>query len=97
MEATASGCLVVTSELGALPETVNRFSQLVPVTFHSVEEFVREYTQSLVAVYTELAMHPETMGTHLWEEVQFANAHYTWGVRAQEWMETFTSRLASGR
>jgi glycosyltransferase involved in cell wall biosynthesis len=94
MEAMATGCLVITSEFGALPETVNRFSQLIPVYFRSVQEFSDDYYRALWAVYTEFLMHPEEMYQHLWEEVLFTNTHYTWSVRAREWTEAFETRLA---
>jgi len=88
MEAMASGCLVVTSEFGALPETVNRFSQLVPVAFRSLDDFLQEYYDALAAVFMEFYSHPEGMYKHLWEQVQFTNRAYTWRARALEWMET---------
>lgn len=88
MEAMASGCLVVTSEFGALPETTRRFSQLVPVAFRSVAEFEKEYFNALVAVFMEFYTHPEAMFDHLWEQVCFANEQYTWRQRAHDWISS---------
>ena len=86
MEAMASGCLVVTSEFGALPETTRRFSQLVPVAFRSVADFEKEFFNALVAVFMEFYSHPEAMYDHLWEQVCFANEQYTWHQRARDWI-----------
>ena len=93
MEALASGCLVVTSELGALPETIHRFGQLVPVTFRTVEQFEKEYLNALSAVYLEFFNNPQQMYKHLWEQVLFMNQHYTWHVRAKEWMAAIDSGM----
>ncbi len=86
MEAMASGCLVVTSEFGALPETTRRYSQLVPVAFRSIDDFEKEYFNALVAVFMEFYSHPEAMYDHLWEQVCFANQEYTWRQRAHDWV-----------
>ena len=89
MEAMASGCQVVTSELGALPETTAGFARLAN-TRRGGERFLRDFEDQLAGAIGGLgsAPHQEKMR----RQSRFVAEHYTWGPRAQEWVH-WLSRL----
>lgn len=87
MEAMASGCQIVTSKWGALPETTAGFAQLIPVTGDwdtYKEQFASEMVDALKGM-----MEPNSVALeqHLRQQVNCINQSYRWEVRAQEWLE----------
>ncbi|HTV47852.1 MAG TPA: glycosyltransferase family 4 protein [Phycisphaerae bacterium] len=85
IEAMAAGCRVVTSELGALPETTAGFAKLIPVRFGG-SEYQKWFINETVGVLKELTIAPETAEQLLRRQITFVNNHYTWGTRAAEWI-----------
>ncbi len=86
MEAMASGCRVVTSDLGALPETSAGFADLISFDLPA-DQYVEQFSQQVIAVLKQtIANDPETEAD-LKRQIDFANTHYTWRSRAQEWLE----------
>lgn len=84
MEAMAAGCQIVTSELGALPETTAGFARLIPVgddwlTYS--DRFVDEAVRSL----EKFEKQPERVNELLSRQVAYCNAECTWPQRADEW------------
>ncbi|QZZ20866.1 glycosyltransferase family 4 protein [Leptothermofonsia sichuanensis E412] len=87
MEAMASGCQVVTSELGALPETCAGFGRLIPVT-GNWETFKDDFVNQLVDVLQScVGSAIDRTEQHLRQQIHFVNATYNWTVRAGEWIE----------
>lgn len=84
LEALASGCLVVSSQLGALPESGAGFARLVPVSINPREHALR-YAEAAVAALTELR-EDSGAGRRLRAQVDHANAEMPWVVRAQGWI-----------
>jgi glycosyltransferase involved in cell wall biosynthesis len=87
MEAMASGCSIITSDLGALPETTAGFARLIPLEDdwevykdRFVEETVQLLRQCTATDTTEVE-------THLRQQVEYVNCEYTWSVRAQQWVQ----------
>ncbi|MBD2125285.1 glycosyltransferase family 4 protein [Microcoleus sp. ZQ-A2] len=87
MEAMASGCSIVTSDLGALPETTAGFARLIPLEddweFYKdcfVEETVQLLRQCTATDTTDIE-------THLRQQVEYVNCEYSWFVRAQQWVQ----------
>ncbi|MBP0001052.1 MAG: glycosyltransferase [Cyanobacteria bacterium SID2] len=93
MEALASGCRVVTSDLAALPETTAGFGALIPIpnacseslryAFASEidrEAYIREFVDRVVEVLQDLDNEAA-----LREQVDWVNQHCTWDNRADEW------------
>lgn len=91
MEAMAAGCLVVTSDLGALPETTAGMAELVAVPAGAAAH-VSAFAAAVVGV---LARHHVDDGAEarLGAQVEHANATLTWETRAAEW-RAFLARPA---
>ncbi|MCG5240660.1 glycosyltransferase [Azospirillum doebereinerae] len=87
LEALAAGCLVVSSQLGALPESGAGFARLIPVP-DDPQEHARRYAEAAVAALTELRTDPAA-GRRLRAQVDHANAKTPWAVRAQDWIAWF--------
>jgi protein O-GlcNAc transferase len=92
MEAMAAGCRVVTTWLGALPETTGGFAELVAAD----EGFVvyREaYRETLIRVLRQtLANSNGAVEAFLKKQVAWMVSGGTWDLRAREW-DTWLRRL----
>jgi len=86
LEAMASGCCVITSALGALPETTAGFAKLIPLdagpSDARIDEYQRQFVDATVQTLAELDR-PQT-DEHLARQVQFIADNYDWNKRAQE-------------
>lgn len=107
MEAMASGCRIVTSELAALPETTAGFARLVSLsgreTLASIsnwqraakpewQSYIGRFLEATVAVLKEGAVAGgATVETHLRQQVEYINRGCTWPARAREWVELLNS------
>lgn len=91
MEAMASGCSIVSSDLGALPETTAGFARLIPIT-DDWEVYKDRFVVETVEVLKNC--HPtysESAETHLRRQVNYVKSEYIWSVRAQEWIQWLNS------
>jgi glycosyltransferase involved in cell wall biosynthesis len=86
MEAMAAGCRIVTSELGALPETTAGFGRLVPMG-NTQEGYVRRFIEETVGVLRQAAESPRETEQLLASQVAYANAMLSWKARAEEWVQ----------
>jgi hypothetical protein len=101
MEALASGCFVVTSNWGYLPETTAGFAPLIPLSqsntsnsiapFSSISERESYAQEFLVAILEVLEVltgaNPQETEQFLRKQVDYFNKYCTWRVRALEWEE----------
>lgn len=94
MEAMAAGCLVVSSRLGALPETAAGFARLLPVPQEPGEHAAR-FAEALVAELQRRRDDPVGTASHLRAQVAQAGAAGGWDRRAAQWL-SFLSGLATG-
>jgi glycosyltransferase involved in cell wall biosynthesis len=91
MEAMASGALIVTTNLGALPETTAGFGHLMD--FHGKPgSFAGKYATFLAGTLAEAMRTPEASAAKLAQQRRYARTHYSWVRRAREWRE-WLSRL----
>ncbi|HIK22836.1 MAG TPA: glycosyltransferase [Thermosynechococcus sp. M3746_W2019_013] len=91
MEAMASGCYLITSELGALPETTAGFADLIPIP---QENYLADYSRLLnraIQRFNDPQAHA-ALEAHLRAQVDYINHHCTWSVRAREW-EAFLEQV----
>jgi len=87
MEAMASGCWIITSELGALPETTAGFARLIPVT-GDWEVYQQQFIAATIQVLKQsLGEEQAVVEQHLRQQVTYTNQTYHWQNRAQEWLD----------
>lgn len=84
MEAMAAGCLVVTSKLGALPETTAGFGIMMDA-FKDGVVMAREFTKVLVGAIRTAREQPDQFEDRLRRQQAYARTAYNWASRAQEW------------
>ena len=84
LEAMASSCLVVTSDLGALPETTGGHGFLVSPGKKGIGH-ARDYAQILAGVVQKYVQHPIAFRRHIQRQLEYIEKDYTWDKRAQEW------------
>jgi hypothetical protein len=94
MEAMASGCWIVTSNLGALPETTAGFARLISIE-GDWEVYKDRFVEETVQVLTKcIATDTTDSETHLRQQVEYVNSSYTWSVRAEQWVQWLSSLCA---
>lgn len=85
MEAMASGCFVVTSNLGALPETTAGFASLIPFT-DPPQQYINRFVEQCITTIEQAHSNDSTDAERLLKrQVTFCNEEYTWPSRAEEW------------
>ena len=93
MEALASGCIAISSELGALPETGAGFPRLLPVNGDWSEYGKRFISEVVSNLQLQSSGDFGRVENNLAAQVAFFNQNGTWEVRAGEWIE-YLDRLA---
>lgn len=86
MEALASGCTVVTSDLGALSETGAGFAKLIPVG-RGRQAYLEQFVAQTVRVLREVTSNSSTMDARLRRQVDHLHRTTVWPVRSREWVE----------
>lgn len=79
IEALSAGCRVVTSSLGALPETTKGFANLVTLG----NDYVEKYTETLEKEIDNFWNHDTQKA--LREQQEFFHKHYSWSYRESNW------------
>lgn len=88
MEALAAGMRVVTSELGALPETCEGFAHLVTIDIDIDDDAASIAVKNgngYSAAFRRALMAATYTTAGLYDQVQHMNEHHTWSIRAREW------------
>lgn len=101
MEGLASGADIITTGLGALPETLRGFGHMLPVKdnqrdFATGPAFINGYINLVAGALREVMNNPTLAAEKRRARVDFARQNYTWDVRAREWIE-LVHRLKSGK
>lgn len=92
MEAMASDCLVITSDLGALGETTAGHGFLIkPKGGHL--GFATNYAKLTTDVITAARNDPAAFTERLSKQKAFANKTYSWETRAREWEQWLLTEL----
>jgi glycosyltransferase involved in cell wall biosynthesis len=89
MEALAAGMLVVTTDMGGLPETCSGFARLIsPINKpkRTAEEFAMDYAKALDLAIRDWKSDHGGMMKKRFEQSEEINATCTWDIRAAEWL-----------
>lgn len=90
MEAMAAGLQIVTSDLGALPETCEGFAKLVPINIE-IDDANASITvkggDDFAAAFTEALRGTRSDPAALFAQVKHVNDNHTWDIRAKQWAE----------
>jgi len=84
MEAMAKGCLVVTSDLGALPETTAGHGFLVSNEGDGMA-YAHDFAKTVIEVIQNAARDPAAFKQRMEKQLAYAQKSLTWKTRAQEW------------
>ena len=84
MEAMATGAIVLTSALGALPETLAGFGHMIPVRADR-QLMAQEFAAMGIHALNTARSNPEAAATRRNEQIAFVQKNYTWPARAMEW------------
>ncbi|MBW8883705.1 MAG: glycosyltransferase family 4 protein [Planctomycetia bacterium] len=97
MEALAAGLLVVSSDLGALPETCGGWARLVPPVSkdRTHEQFAVDFARHADHALHELESDRLHWMQRCFEQSQAINATCTWDVRAAQWQQAAQQWLAA--
>jgi tetratricopeptide (TPR) repeat protein len=87
LEALAAGCLVVTSALGALPETAAGFARLVPCEEDRAAYLERFVAETVAALEQVTAPEAAALEGSLRRQVDHVNAESAWPILAGRWTE----------
>ena len=82
MEAMAAGCVVVTTALGALPETVGEFGILAPVVANNIDP--DSYVNASVSIAEAFAAGNPALDARLQMQVRHVTSTCRWDIRAAE-------------
>lgn len=87
MEALAAGCHVVTSHLGALPETTAGFAaRLIPVG-NDAKAYLEQFIAQIISTLQDSSRDSAANESLLRSQIDKVNAELTWKQRAAEWQE----------
>jgi len=92
-EAMAAGCIVITSDLGALRETTAGFAHLLALPSEKARHAER-YAEFAVAVLEKFRSSPSEYAAWLQQQVRFVHQTETWAIRAREWEAWLTAMVA---
>jgi glycosyltransferase involved in cell wall biosynthesis len=97
MEALAAGLLVVTSDLGALPETCGGWARVVPpiTPDRPAEQFAMDFARTLANAVRDWKSDHGGLVRKRFEQAKAINATCTWDVRASEWQQLAARWLAN--
>lgn len=85
MEAMAAGCEVLSSRLGALPETLAGFGRLVPVPVDPAAH-ADAFADAMITMLRRQQQQPDRLRQILRTQVEHVDAAHAWGRRAAHWL-----------
>jgi glycosyltransferase involved in cell wall biosynthesis len=86
MEAMASGCIIVSTTLGALRETAAGFGNLLDPPAET-GRLAEVYAQFALQTIRDAYKNPDQWVARLDEQRTFSLKNYSWNARAKEWEE----------
>jgi glycosyltransferase involved in cell wall biosynthesis len=91
MEAMAAGCRIVTTQLGALPETAAGFAELIS-TAQSEQSYIEQFSDRAVSVLLQMTTPSnDAASVHLRNQVDHIRQTCTWTLRSTQWTDWLAS------
>ncbi len=84
-EAMAAGMKIVTTNLGALPDTCMGFAKLVPITSQDGDILARDFRAAMQQEIDAFASHPQNFAEQSYAQIQQVNKSTNWAVRVLAW------------
>lgn len=84
IEALAAGCIVVTSDLAALPETAAGFGRLIPVDGDRTG-YIGRFVEATVAELRAIQRNPAAADQRQRSQISQVQQTANWSVRAHQW------------
>jgi glycosyltransferase involved in cell wall biosynthesis len=90
MEAMAGGCMILTTKLGALPETAAGFGEHCELTA-GPEELPVHFARFAIKAIQDARQNAARSATRIADQKEFARGSYCWTTRAAEWERLLTA------
>ena len=97
IEALRSGCYPIISDIGALPETANKFGTIVPMDaiYHSTgwipnKQFLNDFAENICNALSD------NKYKHTIKQSRWACEYYSWSNISKEWYTLFNKLLTNG-
>jgi glycosyltransferase involved in cell wall biosynthesis len=85
LEAMATGALVLTTSLGALPETTGGFARMVEPQADRAR-LAKDFGRMAIEALGDLQRNPDAAAARRQEQIAFVRQNYAWPARAAEWV-----------
>ncbi len=95
IEAASAGCLLISTDLGALPETGSGYAFLMPTSGRNLDsrQMVFGYARHLVETIRAAYANPAEFRKKIDAQVDFFRKNYTWPGHAAEWELLFENLI----
>jgi glycosyltransferase involved in cell wall biosynthesis len=93
MEAMAMGATVLTTGLGALPETLAGFGHMVPPSNDSTA-LARAFASMACETLKDMRLNRDKAAFRRETQIAYVRQHYTWPPRALEWQNWLFELIA---
>jgi glycosyltransferase involved in cell wall biosynthesis len=94
LEAMAAGSVVLTTRLGALPETTAGFARMIDY-LPDKAKLAGAFAELVIAALQELRRDPDTALARRNAQISYVRQNYTWPARALEW-QSWLTEIARG-
>ena len=78
------GASVLTTRLGALPETLAGFGRMIEAC-EDEAMLAREFAAMSISALSDILAKPEEAAARREAQIAYVRKNYTWGARALEW------------
>ncbi|MFM2096128.1 MAG: hypothetical protein RIS70_3252, partial [Planctomycetota bacterium] len=95
MESMASGCMVVSTKLGAVPETCAGYGVLIDIPkTNQASLLVEDYASALIHAVNQVRSNPDQAAHQLTKQQRFARQFYYWPKRAADFEQLMVAMIA---
>jgi len=96
LEAMAAGCIIVTTQLGALPETTAGYGHLL-LPISDQQRYAEMFAAFTTSILEKTRTSPDEYAQQIENQVRYVNQTATWAVRAKEWHDWLTLQVIRKR